>query len=242
MDCLTETLFTNPVWHALHTKHRHFAVFSGDACRYRADVVPFAAVASPSAGPMLQLRSLLAPGESVWLIGEHYPETPELICEGTLECLQMAMPEEVVLPPAPTFDIVRLSQANAQEMLALTELTFPGFFRKRTCEMGTYYGVRSPEGELIAMGGERLQLNEFSEISGICTHPAFRGQGFAANVISRLIRDHRRDGMVSWLHVGCANTQAIELYLRMGFVAVRKVRLHRIFRKSVLSAEGFLTS
>jgi ribosomal protein S18 acetylase RimI-like enzyme len=239
---LAESLFANPVWHALHTKHRRFGVFSGDACRYRADVVPFAAVASPAAGPMQQLRSLLAPGESVWLIGEHYPETPELICEGTLECLQMVMQEEVVMPAAPTFDIVRLSEANAPEMLALTDLAFPGFFRKRTCEMGAYYGVRSSEGELIAMGGERLQLDEFSEISGLCTHPSFRGHGFAANLIWRLIRDHRREGRTSWLHVGCENKRAIELYLRMGFVAVRKVRLHRIFRKSVLSAETFLTS
>ena len=50
--------------------------------------------------------------------------------------------------------------------------------------MGSYYGVRSPSGELIAMGGERLQLDGYSEISAVCTHPS-----------------HRCDGLVSWLHV-----------------------------------------
>jgi GNAT superfamily N-acetyltransferase len=69
--------------------------------------------------------------------------------------------------------------------------------------MGSYYGVRSC-GELIAMGGERLQLDGYSEISALCTHPSFRGQGFAVSLSWHLVRNHRRDGLVSWLHVGCA--------------------------------------
>ena len=68
-------------------------------------------------------------------------------------------------------------------MVALTTLAFPSFFRSRTCEMGSYYGVRSCTGELLAMGGERLQLDGYSEISALCTHPSFRGQGFAASLI-----------------------------------------------------------
>jgi predicted GNAT family acetyltransferase len=75
--------------------------------------------------------------------------------------------------PTPTADNVPLSNANTQEMVALTTLAFPGFFRSRTCEMGSYHGVRSPSGELIAMAGERLQLDGHSEISAVCTHPSF---------------------------------------------------------------------
>ena len=218
-------------------KHRHLAAFAGDACRYLADVAPFAAVAEPSSAALHQLHSLLGPGESVWLIGKSYPHMPELAFEGTLECLQMVLPEEV-RPPGPTIEIVRLSDANASEMVALTTLAFPGFFRQRTCEMGSYYGVRSgvrsgarSDGELIAMGGERLMLDGYSEISGVCTHPAHRGKGLAASLIWQLVRDHRRDRLVSWLHVGCENHRAIELYIRMGFKEVRKVALNRISRK-----------
>jgi hypothetical protein len=50
-------------------------------------------------------------------------------------------------------------------MVALTTLAFPGFFRSRTCEMGSYYGVRSSSGELIAMGGERLQLDDIPKLA-----------------------------------------------------------------------------
>ncbi|GAC1627500.1 MAG: hypothetical protein PVS2B2_25150 [Candidatus Acidiferrum sp.] len=179
---------------------------------------------------MQQLQSLLAPGESTWLIGQQYPQLPELVCEETLECFQMVLPEKAK-PPEPTIDIVKLSNAAAPEMVALTTLAFPGFFRARTCEMGEYYGARSLSGELIAMGGERLTLEGYSEISGVCTHPSFRGQGLAASLIWHLVRNHRRADLVSWLHVGCANHHAIELYLRLGFQSVRKVMLHRMLRR-----------
>jgi ribosomal protein S18 acetylase RimI-like enzyme len=225
---LPENLFANPVWHALQTRHRHFAVSSGEACRYPADVAPFAALATPSKSALQSLHTLLVPGEYVWLIGESYPSVPELSCVGNLGCLQMVLPDEVT-PPTPAPGIAPLSCENAPEMVALTDLAFPGFFRSRTCEMGSYYGVRS-DGKLIAMGGERLTLDGFPEISGICTHPAHRGKGLAAGLIWHLTRNHRRDGLVSWLHVSAENHHAIELYLRMGFTVARKVKLHRICR------------
>jgi hypothetical protein len=179
-DNLPEDLFVNPVWHALRTKYRHFANSTADACRYPADVAPFVAVNPPSADAIRQLHALLAPGESTWLIGEQYPRVPQLTCEETLQCFQMVLPSGLSAPSL-TIDIVPLSRANAQEMVALTTLAFPGFFRSLTCEMGSYYGVRCSSGELIAMGGERLQLDDYSEISAVCPHPSFRGQGFAVS-------------------------------------------------------------
>src|ERR1700754_210466 len=114
-------------------------------------------------------------------------------------------------------------------MVALTDIAFPGFFRARTCEMGSYYGVRAG-GELIAMGGERLMLEGYPEISGICTHPEHRGKGLAAGLIWRLVRKHRREGQVSWLHVAARNQHAIDLCRRLGFKVARKVMLHRMCR------------
>jgi ribosomal protein S18 acetylase RimI-like enzyme len=132
--------------------------------------------------------------------------------------------------PAASNGIVRLSGADAADMVALTTLAFPGFFRDRTCEMGPYYGVRS-DGELVAMGGERLVLDGYSEVSGVCTHPAHRGRGLAAKLIWQVVRDHRREGMVSWLHVTCSNRRAVDLYLRLGFEVVRRVSLTRVSRR-----------
>ena len=227
---LPQELFANPIYHALITKQSHLGVSVGAACRYLADVAPFAAVVEPTKTALQQLHSLLTEGESVWVMEEDCPSIAELLFEERLECLQMVLPAEV-LPPAPAMEIVYLSDADAPEMVALTTLAFPGFFRRRTCEMGSYYGIRS-EGELVAMGGERLMLDGYSEISGVCTHPAHRGKGYAANIIWHLVRDHQRAGIVSWLHVSSMNHPAIELYRRMGFTVAHHVVLHRIRRKN----------
>ena len=229
MNELPEKLFANPVWHALRGRHRKFAQCTGDACRYAADVVPFAAIRAPAVESMLQLHSLFEPGESAWIIGEEYVGVPGLLREETLECLQMVLPGDVGALDT-EIKIVKLSDANADEMVALTTLAFPGFFRHRTSEMGSYYGVRSSSGELIAMGGERLKLDGFTEISGVCTHPSFRGRGLAAGIIWRLVREHRGEGVASWLHVASTNRRAAELYWGMGFVEVRSVTLHLIVR------------
>ena len=231
MTELPENLFANPVWHALHSKHRKFAKCVGDACRYPADVVPLAAIKAPELDAMRQLRSLFEAGESPWVIGEEYAEVSGLVREETLECIQMVLPEGVGVPETEN-EIVKLSDANAHEMVALTTLAFPGFFRQRTCEMGSYYGVRSASGELIAMGGERLKLDGFTEISAVCTHPSFRGRGLAAGIIWQLARKHRKEGVVSWLHVASTNRRAAALYLRMGFKEVQKATLHRVSRSN----------
>lgn len=225
---LPETLFANPIWHALRTTHRRFAIAAGAACRYPADVAPFGAVAEPSAAALRDLHSLLAAGESVWLIGQSDSSLPDLVVSNTLECLQMVLPLDVAPPPANP-EVAPLSAADAPAMVALTDRAFPGYFRGKTCEMGSYYGVRRG-GELIAMGGERLMLDGYSEISGLCTHPAHRGKGLAAGIICQLVQNHRRDGLVSWLHVGTENAPAIQIYLRMGFKVSRTVRLQRMSR------------
>ena len=227
---LPKNLFGDPVWTALHSEQSHFGLTNQKACRYPTEVVPFGAIAEANRASMEQLHALLDPGEFIWFIAEQYSEIPELIRQETLPCLQMVLPENISPPDSP-MAIVPLSCANAQEMVALTTVAFPGFFRLRTCEMGSYYGIRSSSGELIAMGGERLKLDGFSEISAVCTHPSFRGQGFAARLMWEVVRKQRREGVTSFLHVSAANDNAINLYFRMGFQVTRTLILHRVARK-----------
>jgi GNAT superfamily N-acetyltransferase len=229
MNDPAQTPFANPVWHALHTRHRGFALGLTEACRYPADVAPFAAVVEPSRIAMQQLHALLAPGEWVWLIAENPVPAPGLSIEETLDCLQMIMPKDYVLPEFPC-SIAALEVSDAAAMFGLaTSTAFPGFFRRRTHEMGDYLGIRS-EGALIAMGGERLMLDGYPELSGICTHPAHRGKGLAAGIISQLVRKHRADRQISWLQVAVSNRKAIDLYSRLGFIKLARVSLHRYRR------------
>ena len=63
-------------------------------------------------------------------------------------------------------------------MADLAAHTNPAPFLSRTVELGDYYGIRR-DGQLIAMAGERLHLDGWTEISAVCTAPAYRGQGIA---------------------------------------------------------------
>jgi ribosomal protein S18 acetylase RimI-like enzyme len=178
---------------------------------------------------MERLRALLAPEEAVWLFGTDFPAMPDLALTGRMVLLQMALPMEIA-PPEPAAMLVKLGEDEAHEMVALTDLAFPGFFRPRTYRMGSYYGVRAPSGELIAMGGERMKLDGYSEISTVCTHPSFRGRGHAESIIWQVVRQHRRERTRSFLHVRKGNDRAVSLYGRMGFEICREVTITRVMR------------
>src|SRR5271154_2050402 len=149
-DLLPESLFVNPVWHSLHGPHRHLAHSEGGACRYPADVAPFAAIDAPSAAAFARLRFLLDPEESLWIV-DYGRSAPGLAVVDALECVQMVLPGEVEIA-TPGRDVLPLTAAYAQEMVALTNVAFPGFFRSATYRMGSFFGVRVGA-ELVAMGG-----------------------------------------------------------------------------------------
>ena len=226
---MPEDMFVNPVWHALETRQRHLGRFAGDAGKYVTEVAPFAAVGSRSREASRQLCSLLSPDEVVYMMGAAPVEVPGLVVKGTLPGLQMVLAARADAPPAPSVQISRLTCDNAAEMVALTEIAFPGYFRIRTCEMGSYYGVRVG-GRLVSMAGERFAFDRYVEISGVCTHPEHTGKGYAAALITQLLVEHRRDGWLSCLHLSATNKRAKELYERLGFVVNRDVSFHRVVR------------
>jgi GNAT superfamily N-acetyltransferase len=222
---MTNGLFHHLVWNALHTMHARFAVNGTTAVRYPADVVPLAALADSAHSDLSPLEELLAPGERVYLIGPRPQPTRKLNVGPPLLCFQMLFP----LPPpsegkASEVRILRMTPEDAPAMVALTDLAFPGFFRPRTNEIGTYYGIRI-NGELVAMAGERLAVPGLSEISAVCTHPAHTGKGYARLLMNRLLNDHARAGLKSFLHVSKTNTRAAAIYDRMGFVVASSASL-----------------
>ena len=223
----------NIVWSALTTDQARFAEGRGDARKYAAEVAPFAALARQDAKALSDLASLLQPEERTYLVGDRPPENRELVLEHSIEGLQMIFAEGLERQKAldDSIGIELLDGSDAEAMMQLTALAFPGFFRRRTCEMGTYFGVRDA-GTLIAMAGERICLGEYREISGVCTHPEYRGRGYAAALLLKLMAHHRRNGLISFLHVSSGNTHAIELYERLGFRVSRSTQFHRVARRS----------
>lgn len=234
MQTLPNTLFRDPVLTALQTTHAHLALTHGEVLRYHPEVSPFAALVARTTTALKDLYSLLARGEKIWLpnISGLDPTVANLSIVQELPCHQMLLSASVPLPE-PNSAIVPLNCANAYEMVALTDIAFPGFFRLRTCEMGRYFGIRdSSTNELIAMAGERLTFPGYSEISGICTHPDHRGQGLAAALTWQVVRHQRQQGITSWLHVSATNDRAVRLYRALGFELIRTIPLTQLERSS----------
>jgi ribosomal protein S18 acetylase RimI-like enzyme len=226
-----EMMLDHLPWHALHTEHARFAVSTGSASRYPEDVTPFAATSDYSAKSMKELATLLAPGETTYLMGDKPAMVADLNYGEIFPCLQMTLPDSPRSLPDNdhTVSVVPLTNDDARAMLELTNVAFPGFFRIRTCEMGTYFGIRLGN-DLIAMAGERMALPGYREISGVCTHPAHRGKGYAVHLIAHLMEEHAQAGMRSFLHVSSANATAIPIYRRLGFIIRREVLLYPVSR------------
>lgn len=219
------------IWEALTTSHAHLAQTHIHTRRYPGDIAPFAALEHPSPEALENLATLLEPGETTYLLGpQPPPDTPSIRWQATVPCLQMVFPEDAPLPAQLSTSIEALTCANSAEMLALIAIAYPGYFRPQTCRMGRYFGIRAPDGTLLAMGGERLIAHPWREISALCTHPAHPGGGLGTALLAHLLALHRAEGSRSWLWVVETNHRAIALYHRLGFQNVRHSELHRLRR------------
>lgn len=135
-------------------------------------------------------------------------------------CHQMIA--EHLTPGDSAFEIVKLTEADAPEMLALATLTKPGPFFVRTHRLGDFVGVKQG-GRLAAMAGERLRLPGYTEVSAVCTHPDFRGRGYAAGLMSVVTQAIVARGEIPFLHVYDRNESAIRLYENLGWRRRRAV-------------------
>ena len=230
----------NPFWQALETEHASFAIGSELARRYPADILPFAAIPRATVESARALRELLEPGETVYVEAD-LSSGAGLSCGSALEAWQMHFPpqliEDTLTAPSRSHavravHVIRaLDAADAPAMMALAEAAPPGFYRLRSYVLGTYFGIHV-DGKLVAMAGERVAIPGFREISGVCTHPAHVGQGYAAQLIRHLLRVHFSAGLRSFLHVKATNTRAVSLYERLGFERVLLVRAYPLCRDS----------
>jgi len=109
-------------------------------------------------------------------------------------------------------------------MMALALETRPGPFGPRTRELGEYLGIFDGK-KLVAMAGERMKVDGYTEISAVCVNEAFRGRGYAAHLTMALVSAVRSRGKTPLLHVLASNHRAIAIYRRLGFVERRDMHL-----------------
>jgi ribosomal protein S18 acetylase RimI-like enzyme len=206
-------ILDNPAWAALTGPQAGLAERHGRSARYLPDVSPFAAVADPAdPAAWRDLAELVGPDGRPLFAAVGLADRPGWTRTG-IPGVQLvgtgvrggADPEALVL-----------TAADVPEILDLVARTQPGPFGKRTPEMGTYLGIRRG-GALVAMAGERMRLDGYTEISAVCTDPAHRGTGLASRLIGAVAAGIRARGEVPFLHAAGTNTGAIRLYEQLGF-------------------------
>ena len=205
----------NPFWSSLRTRHRDLAQCIGDVARYPAEFAPFLGVADANVDAAEALASLVAPEESVYLLGiapAIVPKGWQLEAFADLAQMICTAPIEVIDGP----EIIALTEAHRADVLALTALVYPHYFRERTMEMGRYFGIYQ-DGRLAAIIGERLGTDAYQEMSAICTHPDFNGRGYARRLTAMLTNDTFERGRIPFLHVSHENSRAKQLYEQIGY-------------------------
>jgi predicted GNAT family acetyltransferase len=70
-----------------------------------------------------------------------------------------------------------------------------------------------------------MSLEGFAEVSAVCTHPEFRGRGFAQALVTAVARAVHAGGRVPFLTAFEGNTGAIRVYEQVGFVVRRRLEL-----------------
>lgn len=231
---IDEALLDNPAYAALCGAHARFAQVRGRARRYPADVAPFLALPSPpSAQDWQDAASLVTPGTyaAVGYSGAELPDGWQAVA--AFDLVQM-IGDRVTGRECP--EAIALDAADVPEMLELVAQTEPGPFLTRTIDLGDYLGIRR-DGALVAMAGERLRLDGWTEISAVCTRPDHRGQGLASRLVGALIAGIQRRSERAFLHVLATNTAAIRLYEELGFRVRQTATLTVVTREQPQNAQ-----
>jgi ribosomal protein S18 acetylase RimI-like enzyme len=213
------------IWRALTSIQKGLAEGDERARRYPAAIAPFAATIDVEPASFLSLLALVGGDDRIALFTTEEVQPPSaftVIRRDFVDQMVFADTDACVVQPGGP--IVALGAADVSEMLALASVTQPGPFGVRTVELGHYIGIRR-RGVLVAMAGERMRFNGFTEISAVCVEPAYRGHGFAVDLVGTLTSSIAARSEVPFLHVFSSNHAAIALYRKLGFALRRRMHL-----------------
>ncbi|HEU4574702.1 MAG TPA: GNAT family N-acetyltransferase [Chitinophagaceae bacterium] len=227
----TSSPLDNPIWHALTGRDQDKNDGTESIAWLKADIAPFIGMPVWDASSQHALLKTAPQGRNWFLlIADEVRFIDPFEVVFSIPLYQFVCTKLPTTAPAANDEaVVPLNSGHVEEMIALTSLTKPGPFTKRTIEFGNYHGIFR-EGKLVAMGGERLHIPPFTEVSAICTHPDYQGHGYGARITHHLAQLVIKKGETPFLHARVDNAKAINLYKRLGF-EIRKEICFYIFRK-----------
>lgn len=212
---MTTSLLDNIAWNTLCGHHARYSAGTADARRYARSFSPIIAFPDAQKPDFRALSPFCEPDEHFYFEGwtGNPPTGWSVDAESTMVKMVWAGDTRTT-DEAQNATLLR--PEHAAQALELTALTRPGPFGPRTLELGAYFGYFDGD-RLVAMAGERMFAGSLREVSGVCTHPDFQGQGLARKLMMKLVRQELRRDETPFLHVMRENRRARSLYERMGF-------------------------
>ncbi len=202
----------NPAWNSLNEIQSDFSITYPGVKFYDPAYGPFGGAIDKEIAikGIIEYAKLI---DSFFLIGEkplldHSVRlNKELICDQMiLEAPIKVDLEEAIIPLK--------NEDQRQDLFDLVSLVQPGYFKNKTADLGNYFGIYKYQ-KLVAVSGERMKMNGFTEISAIGTHPKHTRNGYAKQLIKYTSDQVFLENKIPYLHVVESNTHAIGLYKKI---------------------------
>lgn len=221
---INEDVLDNPVWFSLTETHYKNCIDYGNVKFYQTDHTPFGAfVKDEDTTEAIEKHSKLI--KDFFIVGNK-PKMPSTLNPPIRYVgLQMILYNKIDY--SITEPIIELNDTHYQDLMILIKLVYPEFFKEKTNTLGRYYGIYKNQ-KLVAVTGERMQTNNFIEISAVITHPDFLGNGYAKLLITHASDKIFEKNKIPFLHVDENNLGPINLYKKLGFITRRTLEFWRI--------------
>lgn len=205
----------NHLWHALNGTLARYSRAFGNVRLLSPDIARVAALESVAPENVSALAAAIPDGSEILAIAPRPLEaTDELEVVHIKPVLQMVA--EHLNPVDAEVSTRLLGATDFPQMLELVDAARPGPLGPRAMELGSFRGIFDGE-KLVALAGERLQLDGYTEVATVCTHPQYRGRSYGKAVVSAIARGIADRGKTPFLGVDADNIPAIRLYEWLGF-------------------------
>ncbi|MBW4359125.1 GNAT family N-acetyltransferase [Flavobacterium taihuense] len=214
----------NPVWYSISETHKDFGIDYGTIKFYHPDYCPFGGfTAFDNMDDSISQYAKLV--NNFFIIGQKPIVPNNLKLKNELICLQMIIYNKV----EENFEdlIVKLEEEHLDDLLGLVKMVYPEYFKKKTVSLGNYYGIYK-NNQLVAVTGERMQMEGYTEVSAVITHPDHTGKGYAKQLVTYTVNAIFAQNKTPFLHVAESNVGAIKLYEKLGFQIREKISVWNI--------------
>lgn len=217
---IKEHKLDNPAWNSLNEIHDNFSIEYQAIKFYNPEYCPFGGLINKNiATEGINEYSNLV--DSFFVIGEKPLVNNAITLKRNLICNQMLLKKHINIELHE--EIIQLKDKNQREdLFNLVSLVQPGYFKNKTTDLGNYFGIYK-NNKLVAACGERMKMNDFTEISAIVTHPKHTRNGYAKQLIKYTTDQVFQENKTPYLHVVESNIHAINLYEKLGFTTRRKI-------------------